>query len=166
MWESMSAEGHVALKSRLLDALERETERSIRRNVCDTVSDLAIGTLSSEQPWPEMYMKLDEWVKGPNFELREAALYVFELMSHFFATVRGLTGCCCWYCKQCCLAEMCVIHCTHCCCVVLQREGEKIPYFANLLCQCMSDKSCPLKVTCYLSCCAHSASPRLQLATR
>ena len=90
MWEKMTLEGQVNLKARLLDALESETERSIRRNVCDTVSDLAIGTISPEQPWPELYLKLDQWVKGPNFELRESALYIFELMSQFFAVVSCL----------------------------------------------------------------------------
>lgn len=78
----------------LLEVIEVDTVRSIRRNVCDTVADLAIGTLVQEQPWPILFGKMDAWVKGVNYELREFSLYIFELMSHYFVLVR------CSFCRE------------------------------------------------------------------
>jgi hypothetical protein len=88
VWDRTSADGRRALKLCLLEAVEAETDRSIRRHVCDTIADLAIGTLTNDEPWPEMFLKLNAWVQSPNYDLREAAFYSFEMLSAYFAVVR------------------------------------------------------------------------------
>jgi hypothetical protein len=123
LFEAMSPPARVLLCDNLLAGVETETERSVRRAISDTVADLAIGIITPEAPWPQLYvlaaaalppspsvphttvarppydrlasvcmccryMKLDAWVKGPVYELRESALYIFEFMSHFFVHVR------------------------------------------------------------------------------
>ena len=87
VWEKMTVEAHRVVKEVLLQVIEADTVRSIRRNVCDTVADLAIGTMMEDQPWPELFGRMDAWVKCTNYELRESSLYIFEMMAQFFVMV-------------------------------------------------------------------------------
>jgi hypothetical protein len=88
VWENMTPEGHVQLKEALLMSVESEVITSIRLHVCDTVTDLALGTLPNDQPWPTLFAKMDGWVNGANLDLKEASLFVFGLMGDYFANVR------------------------------------------------------------------------------
>ncbi len=87
VWGKMAEATRAMLKGALLQVVETNVVRSTRRNVCNTVADLAIGTLVDEQPWPELFGKLDAWARSTAYDLREYALYIFELMSHYFVMV-------------------------------------------------------------------------------
>lgn len=91
IWEKLADTTRSMLKAALLQVVETNIVRSTRRNVCDTVSDLAIGTLVEEQPWPELFAKLDAWARSTAYDLREYALYIFELMSHYFILVSAFS---------------------------------------------------------------------------
>lgn len=116
VWEKMSPSSHTLLKSVLLEVIETDTVRSIRRNVADTVSDLAIGTLMEDQPWPELFAKMDAWARGTNYDLREYSLYIFEMMSHYFVIVsRALVHVVCGICMSLCASvRVCGCVCVAC----------------------------------------------------
>lgn len=59
VWPHISAECKQLIKSQLLNVLETEGQKAVRRSICDTVADLA-GELIGE--WPELTVRLMQLV--------------------------------------------------------------------------------------------------------
>lgn len=86
LWPHASEAVRDTLKLELLDVLRNETNRSIRRKVCDTVGELASSILDDAQ-WDDLLPTLLQWIEAPNVTLREATLRVFEMVAIYLAGI-------------------------------------------------------------------------------
>lgn len=65
------------LQTEVLHAIAAEPETAVRRQICDTVSELAIAVCSTEQGWPELFQFLVSCVSAEAAQLRESGLFIF-----------------------------------------------------------------------------------------
>ncbi|RHZ18972.1 hypothetical protein DYB31_012701, partial [Aphanomyces astaci] len=85
LWTNAAASTQHSVKTDLLHVLTYETNRSIRRKLCDTVGELASSILE-EGEWEELLPCMFQWITSTNVAHRESALRVFEMISLYMAT--------------------------------------------------------------------------------
>ncbi|KAJ0398097.1 hypothetical protein P43SY_001187 [Pythium insidiosum] len=86
LWPEASDDVRSAVKERLLQVLQTEENRSIRRKVCDTVGELASSILDDGQ-WDDLIPTLLQWLESPNVTTRETTLRVFEMIAMYLAAM-------------------------------------------------------------------------------
>ena len=80
----LSAPVATALKQQLLECIQVEPQRAIRKKVCDAVGQLGINVLSADmQAWPELLPFMLSATKSGNANMHEAALTIFNALSEF-----------------------------------------------------------------------------------
>ena len=74
------------LKTGLLQCIEAEPERIIRKKVCDAVGQLGITLLNEDQgAWPELLPFMLGATRSGNVNMHESALVIFNALSDFIA---------------------------------------------------------------------------------
>ena len=82
----LSAPVLAGLKSELVACVAGETQRHIRKKVCDAVGQLAINVMDKDlQAWPELLPFMLGATAGANVEQHEAALLIFNTLSDLIA---------------------------------------------------------------------------------
>lgn len=73
------------LKQQLLECIQIESQRSIRKKVCDAVGQLGIILLEADfaNGWPELLPFMLQSTKSGNVNMHEAALSIFNALSDF-----------------------------------------------------------------------------------
>lgn len=80
----LSAPVANTLKTQLLECIQLEPQRAIRKKVCDAVGQLGINLLSADmQAWPELLPFMLQATKSGNANMHEAALTIFNALSEF-----------------------------------------------------------------------------------
>lgn len=82
LWKNLSVTTQANLKSILLDCVQRETDKTILKKLCDTVSELASRILP-DGGWPELLPFMLHCVNSTNFNLKESALLIFAQLSEY-----------------------------------------------------------------------------------
>ncbi|KAL1510219.1 hypothetical protein AB1Y20_006547 [Prymnesium parvum] len=82
----LSPQVQQALKSELLQCIEQEPERAIRKKACDAVGQLGV-TILNEDPnsWPELLPFMLAATRNGNVNMHEASLVIFNALSDFIA---------------------------------------------------------------------------------
>ncbi|GLD97930.1 hypothetical protein PINS_up006627 [Pythium insidiosum] len=86
LWPDASDDVRSGVKEQLLQVLQTEENRSIRRKVCDTVGELASSILDDGQ-WDDLIPTLLQWLESPNVTTRETTLRVFEMIAMYLASM-------------------------------------------------------------------------------
>ena len=82
----LSAQAKQVVKSELLACIVSETERHIRKKICDAVGQLGISVLSDDmQAWPELLPFMLGATRSGNVPMHEAALTIFNAFSEFIS---------------------------------------------------------------------------------
>ena len=66
-----------AIKTEILHAITAEPETAVRKQICDSVSELAIAVCSTENGWPELFQFLPQAAASDSVPMRESALFIF-----------------------------------------------------------------------------------------
>ncbi|BAM38794.1 importin beta [Theileria orientalis strain Shintoku] len=82
-WNSVTTEVKALLKSSLLKSLESETQKSIRRNVCDTIADLCASSLEYNE-WPELLTITIRLVENNNPVYKKSGLKLLGECFNYF----------------------------------------------------------------------------------
>ena len=82
----LSAQAKQVVKSELLACIVSETERHIRKKICDAVGQLGVNVLTENiADWPELMPFMLEATRSGNPSMHEAALIIFSALSEFIA---------------------------------------------------------------------------------
>jgi hypothetical protein len=82
----LSPQARQMVKSELLACIEAETERSIRKKVCDAVGQFGVSELSANiASWPELLPFMLQASTSGHAAMQEAALLIFSALSDFIA---------------------------------------------------------------------------------
>jgi NAD(P)-dependent dehydrogenase (short-subunit alcohol dehydrogenase family) len=74
------------LKKELIECIQAEPSRAIRRKVCDAVGQLGINVMSDNlHAWPELLPFMLNATRSGNVNLHEAALTIFNAFSEFIS---------------------------------------------------------------------------------
>ena len=74
------------LKTELVECIQVEQQRGIRKKVCDAVGQLGISVLSDDmQAWPELLPFMLGATRSGNVPMHEAALTIFNAFSEFIS---------------------------------------------------------------------------------
>lgn len=92
VWTQLTAETKEVLKVELLKSLETEPAKTVRRSVCDTVSDLA-AELAAAGEWPQLNTKLMHLVENPKPACQAAGLKILgDLVPQLSELIRSNTA--------------------------------------------------------------------------
>uniref|UniRef100_A0A7S3C1U5 TOG domain-containing protein n=1 Tax=Haptolina ericina TaxID=156174 RepID=A0A7S3C1U5_9EUKA len=84
--QTLEPEIRQELKTGLLQCIEAEPERIIRKKVCDAVGQLGITLLNEDQgAWPELLPFMLGATRSGNVNMHESALVIFNALSDFIA---------------------------------------------------------------------------------
>tara|TARA_B110001452_G_C15146284_1_gene399034 strand:- start:185 stop:790 length:606 start_codon:yes stop_codon:yes gene_type:complete len=76
-----------AVKAQLLQCISNETERDIRKKVCDAVGQLGVNTLTENiADWPELLPFMLQATRSGDANMHEASLVIFSALSDFIAS--------------------------------------------------------------------------------
>ena len=82
----LSVQAKHVVKSELLACIEAETERHIRKKICDAVGQLGVNVLTEDiAAWPELMPFMLQATRSGNPSMHEAALIIFSALSEFIA---------------------------------------------------------------------------------
>ncbi|GAV78964.1 HEAT domain-containing protein/HEAT_2 domain-containing protein [Cephalotus follicularis] len=82
LYPTLTDSTRSSLKSLLLSSLHRETNKSILKKVCDTVSELASAVLP-DGGWNELLPFMFQCVTAENHNLQESSLLIFSRLAQF-----------------------------------------------------------------------------------
>jgi len=82
----LSVQTKQVVKSELLACIQGETERHIRKKICDADGQLGVNVLTENiADWPELMPFMLEATRSGNPSMHEAALIIFSALSEFIA---------------------------------------------------------------------------------
>lgn len=91
VWTQLTPDTKQVLKLELLNSLEIEPVKAVRRSVCDTVSDVA-AELATAGEWPELNTKLMQLVESPKPQCQAAGLKILgDLVPQLSELIRSNT---------------------------------------------------------------------------
>ncbi|KAG0331637.1 hypothetical protein BG000_010719 [Podila horticola] len=82
LWDVVPEETRQAIQINFLTALKKETNKSARNKICDTISEIARVTALKEQTWQELLPALLECAKSESADQRESAFRIFTSVPH------------------------------------------------------------------------------------
>jgi len=91
-WPGLGTEIHGVVKQELLLAVQNDAVDSVRRKICDALSELARNLFdeNGNNLWPEVLKFLFELANSENPALRQSAFHVFGAVPGIFGNQQGL----------------------------------------------------------------------------
>jgi hypothetical protein len=77
LYDHFSSQGLVNLEHQLLHSLSHERSNSVRRNLTDTICDVANSSMHRGRPWHALQAQAFAMTQSENADLRESAYRVF-----------------------------------------------------------------------------------------
>lgn len=101
LWNALQADTKEFVKSKLLEHLQTETDKTMRSQISDTISDLS-SIIASRGEWPDLLDHLIEGIKTGNDDLKESCLLILgqlcstniPLMKPYMPGIRDLCASC------------------------------------------------------------------------
>ncbi|KAF9585152.1 hypothetical protein BGW38_003684, partial [Lunasporangiospora selenospora] len=82
LWDVVQEGTRQMMKTHFLESMTKESNKSVRNKVCDTIAEMARRSLSTESTWPDLLPALLTCTKSEIPELRESALRIFSSIPH------------------------------------------------------------------------------------
>ena len=84
--QKLSAPVAATMKTELIECIQAEPQRNIRKKVCDAVGQLGINIMSENlQAWPELLPFMLGATRSGNVNMHEASLTIFNAFSEFIS---------------------------------------------------------------------------------